>query len=111
MIAMLVMAGIAQAADGVRDATPKELAAIKTGMETSLKDAGSAKLQNIRFKGETFCGLVNAKNSYGAYTGYVPITGMVFDVDGKKVAAVMGLSSPEATRSVCEEKGLPLPPT
>lgn len=111
LIAMLLVAGSAQAEDRVRDATPKEQAAIKADLETRLKDAGSAKLQRVRVKGEDFCGLINAKNSFGAYAGYTPIMGMIFvDTKGKTLAAVMGLDSPEITRQMCEEKGLPLPP-
>lgn len=108
---LLFVAATAQAGDAVRDATPKELAAIKADLETRLKDAGSAKLQRVRVKDENFCGLINAKNSYGAYAGYSPIMGMVFkDTTGKQLAAVMGLDSPEVTRSMCAEKGLALPP-
>lgn len=111
LFAMLFVVGSAQAADGVRDATPKELAAIKAGLEMQLKDASSAKLQRVRVKGEHFCGMVNAKNSYGAYAGYSPIMGMVFkDTTGKQLAAVIGLDSPDISRSECESKGMPLPP-
>ena len=106
MVVMLVATGIAQASDGVRDATAKELAAIKAGLETSLKDAGSAKLQNVRFKGETFCGLVNAKNSYGAYAGYVPIKAWFLILRVKKLQQLWGLAhqklrDPYARRRAC----------
>lgn len=111
LLGLLLAAAAAHAGDAVRDATPKELLAIKAGLEMQLKDAASAKLRSVRVKGETFCGMVNAKNSFGAYAGYSPITGMVFkDTTGKLLAAVMGADSPEATRQVCEDKGLPLPP-
>lgn len=111
-LALLLIAGAVHAGNAVRDATPKELAAIKADLELRLKDAGSAKLQSVRVKGEKFCGLVNAKNSYGAYAGYKPISGMVFkDATGKQLAAVIGISPPEdVVRQICEDDGLPLPP-
>lgn len=109
--AVLWLSAPAYAGDAVRDATPKELAAIKADLEMKLKDASSAKLQSVRVKGDKFCGMVNAKNSYGAYAGYSPIGGMVFkDTSGKQLAAVMSLDSPQVTREMCEQDGLPLPP-
>lgn len=112
LLTFLLVAGAVHAGDPVRDATPKELAAIKANLELRLKDASSAKLQRVRVKGEKFCGLVNAKNSYGAYAGYSPISGMVFkDTTGKQLAAVIGIGPPEdAIRQICEDDGLPLPP-
>lgn len=112
MFAMLLVVAGAHAGEAVRDATPKELAAIKADLELRLKDASSAKLQRVRVKGEKFCGMLNAKNAYGAYAGYSPISGMVFkDTTGKQLAAVIGLGPPEeAIREVCEKDGLPLPP-
>lgn len=110
-IAVLLLSAGAHAGDVVRDATPKELAAIKADLEMKLKDASSAKLQRVRVRGDKFCGMVNAKNSFGAYSGYSPVGGMVFkDTTGKQLAAVIGLDSPEETRQMCEENGLPLPP-
>ena len=111
VLMLLFAAGTTMANEVVRDATPKELAAIKAGLETQLKDASSAKLLRVRVKGNDFCGLLNAKNAFGAYAGYSPIMGMVFkDTTGKQLAAVLGVDSPEVTRDMCEQKGLPLPP-
>lgn len=41
-------------------------------LQQSLKDADSAKFRDLRKVGDDICGLVNAKNSYGAYAGYEP---------------------------------------
>lgn len=107
----LLIAAYAHASGGAREATPKELAAIKAGLETQLKDASSARFSNVRVNGEgSFCGLVNSKNGFGAYGGYTPMTGLLFDLNGKLTAHVMGLDSPEAVQMVCEDKGLSLPP-
>lgn len=110
--ALLLVAAGAQAQNAVRDATPKELTAIKADLETKLKDAASAKFQNVKVQQEgNFCGLLNSKNSYGAYAGYTPFMGMVFkDTTGKQLAAVLAVDEPEITRAMCAEKGLPLPP-
>lgn len=51
-------------------------AAIRAAMETHLKDASSAKFHSLQFDGITLCGLLNSKNSYGAYGGYVPFAVM-----------------------------------
>ena len=108
---LVLVAGNAMADGVVRDATPKELVAIRAGLETLLMDAASARLLRVRVKGNEFCGLVNAKNAFGAYAGYVPISGMVMkDTTGKQLAFVLGLDAPEVTRDMCEQKGLPLPP-
>ncbi|MBS0457446.1 MAG: hypothetical protein JSS44_08985 [Proteobacteria bacterium] len=96
--------------DAVRDATPLELAAIKTSLELDLKDAQSARLQDVRVKGEKFCGFVNSKNSYGAYAGYIPIMGMLLMIKGVQTAYVFGIDSPEVTRAMCKDWGLPLRP-
>lgn len=58
-------------------ASNADLAAIKTSMEDRLKDSDSAKFKDVRIsKDGTTCGLVNAKNSYGAYSGFEPFLAM-----------------------------------
>lgn len=110
-VMLLVAAGGAVADEAVRDATPRELTAIKADLEMKLLDASSARLLRVRVKGNDFCGLVNAKNALGAYAGYVPMMGMVFkDTTGKQLAAVLSVGEPEITNGECERKGLPLPP-
>lgn len=41
-------------------------------LEGVLKDPSSAEYRNISSSWEWVCGEVNAKNSYGGYTGYQP---------------------------------------
>lgn len=58
-----------------RPATEDEIALIRAAMQTDLLDADSAKFRDVKHDvgdkgGVTFCGLVNAKNSFGAYTGF-----------------------------------------
>lgn len=47
------------------------LTAVMRAVKAQLKDADSAKFRGIKRKGAfSYCGWVNAKNSYGGYTGY-----------------------------------------
>lgn len=109
--AFMIFSAAAYASDDVRDATQKEIAAIRHGMERDLLDAQSARFDSVKVKGNYMCGMVNAKNKLGAYVGYTPFTGMIFrDTTGKLLAAPMGVDSPEVTRSMCEQYGIPLPP-
>lgn len=109
---LLLVVGTALSEEQVREATPKEIEAIRTAMERDLHDAQSARFNSVRVKGNDMCGLVNAKNLMGAYVGYRPFTGMVFkDQTGKLLAAPMGVdSSPVVVRAICADKGIPLPP-
>ena len=56
------------------DATETEIQAIRSAFTLSLKDAESAKFKGVRReageRGGTTCGYINAKNSYGAYSGF-----------------------------------------
>lgn len=48
----------------------KEIIIAREAVKGTLKDPDSAKFQNERISGLLVCGEVNAKNSYGGYTGY-----------------------------------------
>lgn len=51
-------------------------AAALASLKRSLRDADSAKIEGVRYvsaeAGEAVCGLVNAKNGFGAYIGWRP---------------------------------------
>jgi len=59
-----------------RDLSPAEKTALTHALSTTLKDPDSAKFDwgPVKYaQGSTsteYCGIVNAKNSYGGYTGY-----------------------------------------
>lgn len=62
---------------------------IREALADRLKDPYSAQFRKMRFfdgMGDVwkFCGEVNAKNSYGGYTGYTKFSGMAIK-DGDKV--------------------------
>lgn len=82
--------------------TAEEIERLRSAMDGRLKDSQSARFKDVRVgdKGTT-CGLVNAKNSYGAFAGYVPFmavkisTGDFYVVDIGEVAG-----------QVCQKKGI-----
>lgn len=84
--------------------------ALRQAFEQTLKDAESARFRAIKYQptgepgGWTMCGEVNAKNSYGGYSGFEPFLGMAIR-DGKSMGyLILGIG--EASAAVCKEKGL-----
>lgn len=75
---------------------PIHTQAIEDGVRRSLKDPDSGKISNVRAArmndGQIrVCGTVNAKNSYGGYTGGVPFIGHMTNTEPPMFAvAVMG---------------------
>ena len=72
----------------IRIELTKELRiAIENGVRRDLKDPDSAKFSEINvYKGESglfSCGSVNARNSYGGYTGYTPF--FIYIIIGKSL--------------------------
>jgi len=83
-------------------ASNDDLAALKIAMEDRLKDADSAKFKNVRIgKDKATCGLVNSKNSYGAYVGFEPFMAVKLS-SGNFVVIDVG----EAAGQVCSKKGI-----
>ena len=72
-----------------KPATPAQIELIRKAMEGQLKDSYSAKFKDVRFgsgsSSNVICGEVNAKNSYGAYTGYVAFMAMYLISDSPSV--------------------------
>ncbi len=69
-----------------RDLKDAEKTAISKAITDQLKDPESARFKWIKMVGDSiyYCGLVNAKNSYGGYTGYKPFdASFVTAKDGK----------------------------
>ncbi len=61
-----------------RAPTNAELKAIKAKVTSNLKDPDSAKVTDIRVNKDGYvCGMVNGKNSYGAYVGKKPFMGIL----------------------------------
>lgn len=47
----------------------------QNSLKSRLKDVDSAKFKNLSMHGKMICGQVNAKNSFGGYTGYRDFVG------------------------------------
>lgn len=67
-----VIAALALASCGSPSPEPELEAVMRDRLQDILKDADSAKFRDLRKVGDGICGMVNAKNSYGAYAGYEP---------------------------------------
>lgn len=79
-----------------RELTPDEKSAIATIVADSMKDPDSTRIKWMpvvlrRRDGITdYCGLVNARNSYGGYTGYSRFYGqLIADADGRFTRMVL----------------------
>lgn len=93
-VVALFSAGLsAQSAVKPRLATSAENAVVLIASRDVLKDPDSAKVTNLLVKpdasgGLAFCGFLNAKNSYGGYTGGQLFAGKInTDAAGKPVSA------------------------
>jgi len=111
-------------AASARPSQEKLVEMARAGLETRLLDAQSARIRDINFSAtdpadNSVCGLVNAKNLHGAYTGYKAFIGMFIGMDGwkdpkeaKEMVYVIGLDSGDAetVRGMCRSQGIPMSP-
>lgn len=95
--------------------TPVDTAAVKQGVTKALKDPESARFGAMKAGADgkgvvSVCGYVNAKNSFGGYTGEKLFTGVVIGEGQKKGFVMIGMGGKDtdtiATHSVCSEMGL-----
>jgi hypothetical protein len=111
LLALFVGNAGAQDSGASCPATPKEEQAVLAALKSSLKDPDSAKISNVKVSaaGKTVCGLVNAKNSYGGYSGDSVFYVMVFAREaGDPVYAVVGVDSGRETgaATICAKDGV-----
>jgi hypothetical protein len=103
----------------MRSLTAQEKALLTKGFASSLKDPGSAQFQWTKVPKRLpadsaldYCGMVNAKNSYGGYTGANPYIGMIFITNGKIIGgSIVATADPrpgyaEIVPNMCRKKGL-----
>lgn len=117
ILAVLPLSAEAQS----RPATKAQIELAREGMQDRLKDADSAKFRNVRLGGgdekNTVCGEVNAKNSYGAYGGFVSFMGMYIGPESytdsatvKHAASIYIVGVDEepsgAAAQICAKKGI-----
>lgn len=91
-------------------------AAIHAEVASKLKDPASARFAGIsagvsRNGITTVCGLVNARNGFGAYGGDTPFTGFLLETrDGKPSFLMIALGDSDAVRAAvtttCADAGL-----
>ncbi|MFN3731289.1 hypothetical protein [Comamonas testosteroni] len=105
-ISAVLAIGSAHAAESY----PVDEAKVRSALDSKLKDSESARLKNLAAKKNgmaviDLCGDVNAKNSYGAYSGYERFYGVIAPrVDGADVYAILGIGS--AAAEMCRQRGL-----
>jgi len=98
----------------LRQPKKAELAAITQAIKDQVKDPDSVKLRAVLVQVEesgltTFCGEVNAKNSYGGYVGFKPFYAFMFIKNAKPWnPAVSGLGDDVSSQSaviMCKKLG------
>lgn len=96
------------------DAPQTDTEALRNALSKTLKDADSAKIENVRYAAKggehpswDVCGDVNAKNSYGAYTGFSPFFGLAFPKpnDGGLTYVIITANA-EVASVMCAKSGL-----
>lgn len=92
-----------------------EKKAVQKGVVQQLKDPDSARFGDIAAVKSsagtiTVCGWVNAKNSYGGYTGDKPFLGAIIGSGAKLGFYVVGMGGTDtetkATIQVCQQNGV-----
>lgn len=87
---------------------------IQESVKSKLKDPDSAMFRmppvNENGAPDSYCGLVNAKNSYGGYTGFTPFAATLMRVGGeiKDSSSILPSMSKHGVRamySMCENNG------
>lgn len=113
MLELLLVAVLAGA--DVRPASPVELEAVEEAMRSRLKDPDSMRMEGVRVAPGsmptllTACGEVNAKNSYGGYTGRRVFLANIILREGQPPAAiVIGVDDgrTNTASSMCRKAGL-----
>lgn len=95
------------------DLTSAQIQAVHTGVRGALKDPESARFGSIvagtNADGVVFaCGWVNAKNSFGGYTGEKPYMGVLTSGGFAPVAIGGDRNRVDVTMSMCARSGLTL---
>jgi hypothetical protein len=104
-LAILSSAALAQTAPKLNEK------ALRAALEDRLKDADSAKFRALKYLASespgswAMCGEVNAKNSYGGYSGFEPFRALAFKDLGQPVQYFL-IGIGEAAGNVCASDGL-----
>jgi hypothetical protein len=101
----ILLSPIAKAEDHpTRTLTAAEKVALQNAVKKQIKDPTSPlfKWPELELTGGkdgvyNYCGLVNAKNSYGAYIGFVPYYAALVDTKGKPTAFLMSIADGDSS--------------
>lgn len=96
-----------------RPLSDKERTGVIRSLATMLKDPDSARYQwPNKVHDSVYCGLVNAKNSYGGYTGFVPYFAFVNTDRGNLETVVLQIATTDerdptsmSVMSMCNDHG------
>jgi len=89
-----------------------QLKKLKAAVSEDFKDPGSAQFRKIELMdgrnakqpGEgIYCGEVNAKNSYGAYTGFMPFVGAVVGNEALAMKVADDADGAAVVREICQK--------
>jgi hypothetical protein len=108
LLTMLVL--FAASTAHARDLTDAEKQMFMDAVKERLKDPDSAQFRWMPMrdppKEEMYCGMVNAKNSYGGYSGFSPFQAMLIGEPHKAAIVIsMGNSDARVTASLCADNG------
>ncbi|UQN71768.1 hypothetical protein [Burkholderia multivorans] len=115
MIPAIFAAHNAVSEEAQRAASKAELAALVAKIKNVAKDPESVRIRNVvARRGDDglfkFCGELNAKNSYGGYTGFQPFSAFAAKNGAHVIyVGVAGIDDPEVAAALCEHDGLTLP--
>jgi hypothetical protein len=105
---------ISTAPVAARVLTPSEKAIIREAVLGQFLDPDTAKFRWLplptKLKGSLYCGSVNAKNGFGAYTGYQAFA-VVLELKGGQVTKAVSMTAvreydADVWRMLCAEKGM-----
>lgn len=97
-----------------RDLTQPEKLAIESSVKETLKDPDSAQFtfgQYLDNRDKIYCGFVNAKNSFGGYTGKEIFSVMLTEAGKDNFIALpvnQGRGSQNSTLAMCAQAGYPV---
>ena len=115
VLPLAVMSGNAMARDALTS-QEKEIIMTAVKVKGDLKDPDSAQFRWVRLSADvdtnaphvsaSYCGLVNAKNSYGGYVGYRPYSATLFWMKGELIEPMIILSQDEGVaHAICRKFG------
>ncbi|EMR4172050.1 hypothetical protein R2537_007081 [Pseudomonas aeruginosa] len=100
----------AASASSPQKASATVAALVQKHVKAAVKDPASVQIRNLRtVKADAithFCGEVNAKNSFGGYTGFRPLAGfMVLNGSSASYFSLSDIDNVELSSALCQRNG------